>query len=284
VRTVRVEHRDVGGLGEGGRVEAAYRACAHDENVSALGHRSGRMISGCRAPSRPVTLPFQSAPDRVETPMRNYCARLAVLFAFACTGTRFRAGLSNRPIKVIIPWPPGQATDLAARMVSEKLVPVLGQPLVMDQQARGGRNDRFRGRVQDPRGRIHLARGLERPDLDQPQRAKGSLRPPEGFRADLPARGQSVRAGRQFLGSGEERAGADRPAARESRKVFVLLVRVRRVESPGVGAVQFDGERQRGARAVQGKLAVGDRPRERPGRLHHRNGAQHHQLREIWDA
>jgi tripartite-type tricarboxylate transporter receptor subunit TctC len=39
---------------------------------------------------------------------------------------------------VIIPWPPGQATDLAARMVSEKLVPVLGQPLLMDNKPGAG--------------------------------------------------------------------------------------------------------------------------------------------------
>src|SRR2546422_908699 len=63
VRAVRVEHGDVGDLGERGRVEAAYRAGAYDENVFALGHRSGRMISGCREPSRPVTLLLQSAPN-----------------------------------------------------------------------------------------------------------------------------------------------------------------------------------------------------------------------------
>ena len=63
VRPVRVEHRDIGDFRQVSRVKAAYRARAHDENVFALGHRSGRMISGCRAPSRPVTLPFQPAPD-----------------------------------------------------------------------------------------------------------------------------------------------------------------------------------------------------------------------------
>lgn len=44
----------------------------------------------------------------------------------------------NHPIKVIIPWPPGQATDLAARMVSEKLVPVLGQPMIADNRGGAG--------------------------------------------------------------------------------------------------------------------------------------------------
>ena len=69
--------------------------------------------------------------------MKN-SVRLATLFAFACISTAFAQSYPNRPIKVIIPWPPGQATDLAARMVSEKLVPVLGQPLVMDNKPGAG--------------------------------------------------------------------------------------------------------------------------------------------------
>ncbi len=60
--------------------------------------------------------------------MKNHSVRLAMMLAFACISTAFAQSYPNRPIKVIIPWPPGQATDLAARMVSEKLVPVLGQP------------------------------------------------------------------------------------------------------------------------------------------------------------
>ncbi len=70
--------------------------------------------------------------------MKNHSVRLAMMLAFACISTAFAQSYPNRPIKVIIPWPPGQATDLAARMVSEKLVPVLGQPLVMDNKPGAG--------------------------------------------------------------------------------------------------------------------------------------------------
>jgi tripartite-type tricarboxylate transporter receptor subunit TctC len=70
--------------------------------------------------------------------MKNHSVRLAMLFAFACISTAFAQSYPNRPVRVIIPWPPGQATDLAARMVSEKLVPVLGQPLVMDNKPGAG--------------------------------------------------------------------------------------------------------------------------------------------------
>jgi tripartite-type tricarboxylate transporter receptor subunit TctC len=61
-----------------------------------------------------------------------------MLFAFACMSTASAQSYPNHPIRVIIPWPPGQATDLAARMVSEKLVPVLGQPLLMDNKPGAG--------------------------------------------------------------------------------------------------------------------------------------------------
>ena len=44
----------------------------------------------------------------------------------------------NRPVKVIIPWPPGQATDLAARIVGEKLSAQFGQPFVMENKPGAG--------------------------------------------------------------------------------------------------------------------------------------------------
>lgn len=58
--------------------------------------------------------------------------RLLTVLAFAVASAAFAQGYPNHPVKVVVPWPPGQATDLAARMVSERLVPMLGQPLVVD--------------------------------------------------------------------------------------------------------------------------------------------------------
>ena len=49
-------------------------------------------------------------------------------------------GYPNRPVRIIVPWPPGQATDIAARMVAEKLQQALKQPFIIDNRAGAGGN------------------------------------------------------------------------------------------------------------------------------------------------
>jgi tripartite-type tricarboxylate transporter receptor subunit TctC len=61
-----------------------------------------------------------------------------VVFVLAGTGAVVAQGYPDRPIRVIVPWPPGQATDMAARIVSEKLASILGQPLVIENRPGAG--------------------------------------------------------------------------------------------------------------------------------------------------
>ena len=63
---------------------------------------------------------------------------LFLLCALAFAGAAYAQPYPNRPVKVIIPWPPGQATDLAARIVGEKLSQQLGQPFVMENKPGAG--------------------------------------------------------------------------------------------------------------------------------------------------
>ncbi|MBL8382774.1 MAG: tripartite tricarboxylate transporter substrate binding protein [Burkholderiales bacterium] len=49
-----------------------------------------------------------------------------------------QAPYPNRQIRGVIPWPPGQATDLVGRVISQKLTDVLGQPVVPDNKAGAG--------------------------------------------------------------------------------------------------------------------------------------------------
>ena len=42
----------------------------------------------------------------------------------------------SRPVRLIVPWPPGGGVDIAARTLGPKLAEILGQPVVIDN--RGG--------------------------------------------------------------------------------------------------------------------------------------------------
>ena len=44
----------------------------------------------------------------------------------------------NRPLRMVIPWPPGQATDLVGRVVAQRLSDVLGQQVIADNRPGAG--------------------------------------------------------------------------------------------------------------------------------------------------
>ena len=65
--------------------------------------------------------------------------RIALLVAsLAFAGSAFCQAYPGRPVKVVVPWPPGQATDLAARIVADKLAQQLGQPFVIENKPGAG--------------------------------------------------------------------------------------------------------------------------------------------------
>jgi tripartite-type tricarboxylate transporter receptor subunit TctC len=66
--------------------------------------------------------------------MKSFFFVLSLALSFAASAQQY----PNRPVKVIIPWPPGQATDLAARIVGEKLSQQLGQPFIMENKPGAG--------------------------------------------------------------------------------------------------------------------------------------------------
>jgi len=63
--------------------------------------------------------------------MRRYAFALLSVAAFAAT-TATAQDFPNKPIKVLVPYAPGGATDIVARIVGEQVRQTLGQPFVVE--------------------------------------------------------------------------------------------------------------------------------------------------------
>jgi tripartite-type tricarboxylate transporter receptor subunit TctC len=65
--------------------------------------------------------------------------RIALFLAAALfAGVALAQQYPNRALRMVIPWPPGQATDLVGRVMAEKLSQLLGQPVVPDNKPGAG--------------------------------------------------------------------------------------------------------------------------------------------------
>lgn len=68
--------------------------------------------------------------------VRKLCISIAMLAAVGSA----HAAYPDRPITMIVPFPPGQATDIFARILAEKLAEAVKQPVIVENKAGAGSN------------------------------------------------------------------------------------------------------------------------------------------------
>src|SRR5277367_6190269 len=66
------------------------------------------------------------------------CAAAALLFAAAAAVAQTAPNWPTKPIRVIVPYTPGSATDIVPRTVLEQVSAQIGQPIIVENRPGGG--------------------------------------------------------------------------------------------------------------------------------------------------
>jgi hypothetical protein len=198
--------------------------------------------------------------------------RLALAFAFILLSpAAFAQSYPSRPVKVIVPWPPGQATDIAARMLAQKLQDALGEPFIVDNRPGAGGSIGTDVAVKSAPDGYTLLAASSGPVSIMPSLQKLPYDPLRDLTLIGMITAQSLRPGRQFLVSGQQRERVHRAPESESRQIHLRVFRYRRNGPPDRRAVQFHGAGQGATRAVQGQRAGAHRCDQRGSELYGRD-------------
>jgi tripartite-type tricarboxylate transporter receptor subunit TctC len=71
---------------------------------------------------------------------QGFSMRLFLLALFVALSNAYAQGFPNKPVRIIVPFPPGGGTDVVARTVAPKMQEILGQPVVVENRAGAGGN------------------------------------------------------------------------------------------------------------------------------------------------
>ena len=199
--------------------------------------------------------------------MRFLTTLLALAAALLPGAAQAQDAYPSRQIRIIVPFTPGSATDVMARIVGERLNAAWGQPVIVDNRPGAGGIDRHpRDRARGA-GRLH-ARGRVLGPRREPRAVQGPrLRHAEGLLLRRHARQPAERADR----------AADLGV--NSVKELVAMLKAKpgayNYATAGVGSgahvsmreVQRRRRRQGAARAAQGHAADAHRDHGRPRRV-----------------
>ena len=70
--------------------------------------------------------------------MRNLVRALALALAVALPGAALSQAFPTKPVRLVVPFPPGGATDIIARLLGQKLQEIWGQTVLIEYKPGGG--------------------------------------------------------------------------------------------------------------------------------------------------
>ncbi|MEO3472010.1 tripartite tricarboxylate transporter substrate binding protein [Roseomonas sp. CAU 1739] len=72
--------------------------------------------------------------------MTTLSRRILLGASLALPGIAHAQGFPGRPLRIVVPFPPGGAADITARLVADRMAVLLGQPVVIDNRPGAGGN------------------------------------------------------------------------------------------------------------------------------------------------
>jgi tripartite-type tricarboxylate transporter receptor subunit TctC len=124
--------------------------------------------------------PGMSSPEMTSRRAMRFHA-LAALFALIaiCSAplAMAQAAYPSKPVRIIVPFPPGGATDIIARDIGERLSAALGQPFLVDNRAGASGNIGVEQAVRSPADGYTLVMGSAQTLTINPQLFKLSYAP-----------------------------------------------------------------------------------------------------------
>jgi tripartite-type tricarboxylate transporter receptor subunit TctC len=87
----------------------------------------------------PFRQEIEMKPSQLMTHKRKTLVGVALLMLVGlCTSVQAQTAWPNKAIRIVVPYAPGGANDILARVVAEKLAPALGQPVLVENKPGAG--------------------------------------------------------------------------------------------------------------------------------------------------
>ena len=211
-----------------------------------------------------LTTAWGSTGDRRRHAGFAIALTMAILVA-ASGQASAQAPYPNRPIRLIVPYPPGAGTDFTAREVGAQFSKALGQPVVIDNRPGAAATIGHALAAKSPPDGYTLLLGTTGGLVSGPalMGSKIPYDPLKDFATDRPGDVCAVRARGDCEPAREQRQRADRSRASFAAQAQRRIAGCRDAQSPGRGATDDPHRHRARSRALQGQLARADRSSRR---------------------